>query len=194
MGDIMSKIWGSIFITSIVISIFLGNANIVITSIMESGKNAITNVLELAGMMCFWSGIFNILENTSILKIFSKYLKKIIVKLFGKKNLSEKAIEYMSLNITSNIIGIGNASTLNGIKAIEELQLKNDKEDIPNDNMTTFVLLNTASIQIIPTSMIALRAMYGASNPSSIVVPVLIVTTISLIFGLTSIKILNKFI
>ena len=59
--------------------------------------------------------------------------------------------------------------------------------------MTTFVLLNTASIQIIPTSMIALRAMYGASNPSSIVVPVLIVTTISLIFGLTSIKILNRF-
>ena len=67
------------------------------------------------------------------------------------------------------------------------------KKDVPNNNMTTFVLLNTASIQIIPTSMIALRAMYGASNPSSIVVPVLIVTTISLIFGLTSIKILNRF-
>ncbi len=189
----MSKIWGSIFIISIVVAIFLGNANIVITSIMESGKVAITNVLELTGMMCFWNGIFNILENTSILKTFSKHLKKFILKLFDKKKLSEKAIEYISLNITSNIIGIGNASTLNGIKAMEELQLKNDKKDVPNNNMTTFVLLNTASIQIIPTSMIALRAMYGASNPSSIVVPVLIVTTISLIFGLTSIKILNRF-
>ena len=98
----MSKIWGSIFIISIVVAIFLGNANIVITSIMESGKVAITNVLELTGMMCFWNGIFNILENTSILKTFSKHLKKFILKLFDKKKLSEKAIEYISLNITSN--------------------------------------------------------------------------------------------
>ena len=80
-----------------------------------------------------------------------------------------------------------------GIKAMKSMQEKNSDKKILTNEMATFIVLNTASIQIIPTSMIALRAMYGASNPSSIVVPVLIVTTISLIFGLTSIKILNRF-
>ena len=80
----------------------------------------------------------------------------------------------------------------NGIKAIKSLHEDNNKNDIPSNNMTTFVLLNTASLQLIPSSMIALRAMYGSSSPSSIVIPIWIVTGLSLIAGIISIKILNK--
>ena len=96
------------------------------------------------------------------------------------------------MNISTNIIGVGNAATVNGIKAMEELQKMNDSNDSPNDNMTMFVLINTASLQIIPSSMIALRALYGSSNPTSIVIPIWIVTCVALIVGITSIKILNK--
>ncbi len=188
----MSKIWGGMLIFSISVAIIFGNVDIVINSIMDSGKNAVENVLELIGMMCFWNGLFNIFEKTNAIKVFSLFFKKIIAKLFNKDELNDKAIEYMSMNVASNVIGIGNASTINGIKAIEELQKENTSQDVPNDNMTTFVLLNTASIQLIPTSIIALRAMYGSTNPSSIVIPIWIVTTISLIFGIVSIKILNK--
>lgn len=188
----MSKIWGGILFFCISIAIVSGNSHVVIESIVNSGKDTVENVLTLTGMMCFWSGIFKIFEKTSVIKTFSKGFSKVVGLLFDKKNMKEKTAEYISLNIVSNIAGIGNASTINGIKAIESLQEENEIKDIPSDNMTTFVLLNTASIQLIPTSIIALRALYGSNNPSQIVAPIWLVTCISLLFGMISIKILNK--
>lgn len=188
----MSKIWSFMIIISIVIAFITGNIEVIISSIMSSCKSGVENVIGIVGMMCFWNGIFNVFEKTSAIKTFSNFFSKLIIKLFNKKELNEKALEYMSLNISSNIIGVGNASTINGIKAMEAMQELNVKKERPNNNMTTFVLINTASIQLIPTSMIALRTMYGSQNPTSIVIPIWIVTAISLIFGLVSIKILNK--
>lgn len=188
----MAKVWGFMLVISLVIAMITGNVSVVIDSIMQSSADSIENVITLTGMMCFWSGIFNIFEHTSILDKFSSAFKKIIFVLFDKKSLNKEAIEYISLNVTSNVIGIGNASTLNGIKAINALQEENDIKDTPNDNMTMFVLLNTASLQLIPTNIIALRSMYGSINPTSIVVPIWIVTLCSLIAGIIAIKLLNK--
>lgn len=188
----MSKVWGFMIIFSLIIAMITGNVEIIIESIMNSSKNSIENIITLTGMMCFWSGIFKILENTSILNRFSDLISKIIYILFDRKKLNKKAIDYMSLNIASNVIGVGNASTLNGIKAMQSLQEENDIKDIPNDNMTTFVLLNTASLQLVPTTIIALRTMYGSGEPTAVILPIWIVTCCSLIAGLISIKILNK--
>ena len=182
----MSKIWSFMVIFSIIVAFFTGYTENVITNIMESGQNAIQNIIGLIAMTCFWSGIFNIFENTTAIKKFGNLFKKFIYK------LSDKCVEYMSMNISTNVIGVGNASTVNGIKAMEELQKQNPLKALPNDNITTFVLINTASLQLIPTSMIAMRALYGSENPSAIIVPVWIVTVIALIVGLISIKILNK--
>lgn len=188
----MSKIWSFIIIVGIIIACFMGNVETVIDSVMDGSKSSIENVINLTGMMCFWSGMFKILSETKILKIFAKKFSKILYLLFDKKNLSDEAVEYMSLNITSNMIGVGNAATINGIKSIKELQKINDKKDRPNNNMTTFIVLNAASLQIIPTNMIAMRALYNSENPTSIVIPIWIVTITSLIVGLIAIKILNK--
>lgn len=188
----MSKVWSAMLVISIVTAIFLGNPDTVINSIMDSGKSAVENVITLIGMMCFWSGIFNIFEKTSAIKKLSKLFSKSIGFLFNKKNLSDSSKEYMCMNITTNIIGVGNAATVNGIKAIKSLHDDNNQSDIPSDNMTTFVLLNTASLQLIPSSMIALRAMHGSHNPTSIVIPIWIVTGVSLIAGILAIKIINK--
>ena len=191
-GDNMSKIWGFLIGLSIIVAIFLGKPDVVINSIMDSSRNAIENVLTLTGMICFWSGIFKIFESTSVIQKFSKLFGKTIGFLFNKKDLSNKSKEYICMNLTSNIIGVGNAATINGIKAIKALHEDNKKQDFPSDNMTTFILLNTASIQLIPSSMIALRTMYGSLNPSAIVIPIWIVTFVSLICGIISIKLLNK--
>lgn len=188
----MSKIWSFIIIVGIIIACFMGNVETVIDSVMNGSKSSIENVINLTGMMCFWSGMFKILSETKILKIFAKKFSKILYLLFDKKNLSDEAVEYMSLNITSNMIGVGNAATINGIKSIKELQKINDKKDRPNNNMTTFIVLNAASLQIIPTNMIAMRALYNSENPTAIVIPIWIVTITSLIVGLIAIKILNK--
>ncbi len=188
----MSKIWSYMIILSIIIAIFFGMGDKVISAIMDGSKSAIENVITLCGMMCFWSGIFKIFENTSGLSKFSKFFSKILGFLFNKKDLTDKAKEYISLNVTSNIVGVGNASTLNGIKAMEEMQKTNSVKDTASDNMTTFVLLNSASLQLIPTSMIALRALYNSENPSEIIIPIWIVTFFSLLAGIICIKILNK--
>lgn len=188
----MSKIWSFMIIIAIIFSLIVGNADVVINSIMDSGKSAVENVINLIGMMCFWNGIFNIFEKTNAIKKFSGFFSKIATKLFDKSELNEKALEYMTLNITTNVIGVGNAATVNGIKAMEELQKENPKKNSPSNNMTTFVLLNTASLQLIPTSMIALRSLHHAINPTAIVVPIWIVTGASLIAGIIAIKYLNR--
>jgi len=188
----MSKIWSFIIIVGIIVACFMGNVETVIDSVMNGSKSSIENVINLTGMMCFWSGMFKILSETKILKIFAKKFSKILYLLFDRKKLSEEAVEYMSLNITSNMIGVGNAATINGIKSIKELQKINDKKDTPNNNMTTFIVLNAASLQIIPTNMIAMRALYNSVSPTAIVIPIWIVTITSLIVGLIAIKILNK--
>lgn len=188
----MSKIWTFMLLISITVAIVFGNPETVINSITTSGKSAVENILTLAGMMCFWSGIFNVFENTNAIKSFSRFFAKFISKIFDKKELNEKSIGYMSMNISTNMLGVGNAATVNGIRAMEELQKENKYKERPTNNMTTFVLLNTASLQIIPTNMIALRTLYGSSNPTAIVVPIWIVSITSLIIGFIAIKILNR--
>lgn len=188
----MSKIWGFMIGVSMIVALIFGNVEIVINSIMESGKNSVENILELVGMMCFWSGIFNIFENCCVSSKISSKFSGLMSKLLNKKEVSKEACDHISMNVSMNVIGIGNAATVNGIKAIEKMQEINENKDVPNDSMTTFVLLNTASLQLIPTNMIALRAMYNSNNPTAIVIPIWIVTLVSLVFGIVSIKILNK--
>ena len=188
----MSKIWSFMLVISIIIAFSIGVPDTIVNSIMDSSKNAIENVITLASMMCFWSGIFNIFEKTNASKKFSKVFGFLFKGLFDKNKLSSKAQEYISMNVSTNILGIGNASTINGIKAMEEMQKSNELKDSPSDNMAIFVLLNTASLQLIPTNMIAMRASFGSQNPASIVIPIWIVTALSLIAGIISIKILNK--
>lgn len=187
----MSKIWSCIIIASIVTAFLTNNPSIILSSISESSMDAMTNIINLTGMMCFWSGIFKIFESTTTLEKLSKIIGKVIGKLFNKNELNDKAKNYIALNVTSNLIGIGNASTVNGIKAMEELD-KINNSDKPNDSMTKFVLLNTASIQILPTSMIAIRTLYNSNSPAEILLPVWIVTGMSLLVGMTAIIMLNR--
>ncbi len=180
-------------VISIVVTILLGNVGIITNSISSQSEKAVQNVLSLTGMMCFWSGIFNILENTSVINKISKKMSKIIRLIFDKETMSDEAEKYIALNITSNLLGIGNGATVNGIKAMKELA-KDSKPLRASNNMTKFVLINTASIQLIPTSMIALRSLYSSAKPSNIVIPVIIVTFLSFTAGLIAINILNKVI
>lgn len=190
----MSTVWVLLLGISIVVSFLTGDPGKITSGIMDQSKTAVENLINLVGMMCFWNGLFNIFEKTSAIKKLSNLLNKITSRLFKKSEVNEKALEYMSMNITTNVLGVGNASTINGIKSIEELQKINKDKEKPNDTMTTFILLNTASIQLIPTNMIALRAMYGSKNAASILVPVWIVTVCALFAGIISIKLLNKWV
>ena len=190
----MSIIWSFMIMISIIFTFITGNADSLIEYITKASTNSIENIMTLAGMLCFWTGIFNILKHTSLIDKISNFVKPITSKLFKKEEVDEEIIQDVALNVASNAIGVGNASTVFGISAIKKMQDKNKNKGKPNDSMTAFILLNTASIQLIPTTIISLRAVYGSKNPGEIILAVWIVTIAALIAGIICIKILNKVI
>lgn len=192
MGDMLTVIWAIMIIVSIITALLLGNADSILVVISESTKNAIESVITIAGMMCLWSGFFNILKETKLVKKLAAFLKKPILRLFEKNSMSESEIENISLNITSNVLGIGNAATIYGLNAVEEMQKNNLDKKTATNNMTILAVINAASIQLVPTTMITLRAINGAKNPSSIIIPIWIVSGLSLIAGIIAIKMLNR--
>lgn len=188
----MSVIWSVMIIISILFSIIKGNSDVLIDYITKASVSSIENIITLAGMLCFWTGIFNILKNTPLIDKLAGVIKPLVGKLLKSDEVDDEIMQDVALNVTSNAIGVGNAATVFGISATKKMQIKNKNKDKPNDSMTTFILLNTASIQIIPTTIISLRAMYGSESPGSIILAVWIVTILALIAGILAVKLLNK--
>lgn len=189
----MCIIWSAICIICIVYACVCLEPGIILESITNSSRGAIENIFVIASMLIFWSGIFNILSNTNILSKISNKLYSLISFLFNNSEVTSKAKEYISLNIASNILGIGNAATVNSLKGIEELQKSNTNKEKLNKSMVTFIILNTASLQVIPTSIISLRMLYGSSNPTKIIIPVILVSVISLAVALISLNVLWRY-
>lgn len=190
----MSKIWSFIIIVSIIFAIITGNADKVLGYITNASYNSVENIITLTGTLCFWMGIFNVVKHTNIINKIANIIMPLINKLLKKDEINDEIIENVSLNITSNALGVGNAATAYSINAINKMQELNKNKEKPNDSMTMFILLNTASIQLIPTTIISLRIMYSSQNPGIIILPVWIVSITALFMGLISIKILNKVI
>ena len=160
----MSKIWTFMIVVSIIFALTTGSADKIIEYVTKAGANSIENIITLTGMLCFWTGIFNILKHTPLINKISNLLKPILKKIFKESEVNDEIIEDVALNITSNTLGVGNAATAFGISATKKMQKLNKDKDKANDSMTTFILINTASIQLIPTTMISLRILYGSTN------------------------------
>lgn len=188
----MTIIWAFMLMAGIIYSILTGTADNIIQIISTSCEGVGGTVLTLAGMMCFWNGIFNIIKHTPIVNWLSKGINKVLGLFMKKEEMSKEAKENMSLNIATNMLGVGNAATASGIKTMEELNKTNKNKDKATDNMTLFVVLNTASLQLFPTTMITLRQMYGSPAPTRIVLAVWICSFVSLIVGIIAIRLLNK--
>ena len=187
----MSKIWSSIIILSIAFSFIIGTTDGVVGIITRSSMSSIETILTIAGMTCFWSGMFNIFSKTRCIKVVSKLLNPVISKIFGN-TLSEKELENVSLNITSNVIGVGNAATVYGVKAMEEMQKNNENKKEPSYKMSLFAVINTASVQLIPTSIISYRILYNSNNPNMIIIPNVIISFVSLLAGVVTYKLIER--
>jgi len=164
----LNIIWCFFIIASIIYSIVTGTFTQVNNSIFESMKTTTGLVISLFGSICFWNGIMNIAKNTNLINKISFLVKPIIKLLFNDIDEKSECYENISMNITSNLLGLGNASTPCGLKAIEEMQKENIKKDKLTNNQILFILINTASIQIIPTTIISIRGSLESKNPSVI--------------------------
>ncbi len=186
----LNILWPIFIIISIVYAIFSGNIESLNNSIFESTESAVNLTLTLLGMTCLWSGIMEVASKTQIIENLSKVLKPITKKLFS--NLNEKSYNNIIMNIIANILGLGNAATPLGLKAMNELQKENDNKEVLSDNMMMLIVLNTASLQIIPATIIAIRSSLGSKNPTQIIFPVWISTICAATVGIIFTKILIK--
>lgn len=188
----LNIIWPLFLITSFVYAIFNGRLEQVNTSVFEGTKSAVELCITLLGTMCLWNGIMKIACKTSIVKKLTKVLAPIMKKLFPDIKRQDKVHEEISMNIIANIMGLGNAATPLGLKAMKSMQkVNNDKKRLSN-SMAIFIVLNTASIQLIPTTVIAIRSSLKSNNPTAMIVPIWIATIFAAISAIGSAKILMK--
>lgn len=188
----LNILWPIFIVISIIYAVISGNVEKLNNSIFESTKNTVEFSLTLLGMTCLWNGIMEIASNTKIIEYLCKLLKPILKLLFP--NIDEKSStgKNVMMNIIANILGLGNAATPLGLKAMNDLQRENKEKTVLSDNMMMLIVLNTASLQIIPTTVLAIRSSLGSQNPSVIIFPVWIATICAAIVGIFCTKILIK--
>lgn len=188
----LNIIWPLFLIISFIFSIFNGTLQEINSAIFESVQNAISFSITLLGTMCLWCGIIKIAMKTKIVNKIKKLLKPILKYLFPELNEKSNAYEEISMNIIANLFGLGNAATPLGLKAMKSLQEENVEKNKLSNSMALLIVLNTASIQIIPTTVIAIRNSLESKNPTQMILPVWISTLCAAITAIVSAKILSK--
>lgn len=186
-------IWFFLLIFGVVFGLATGKGDIISKSIIDSTESSVQLLIGLIGMMCLWSGVMKIAQKSGITEKLAKLLKPLLNLLFKDVSKNENAMGSILLNLTSNMLGLSNAATPFGIKAMEELQKVNPDKDTATNDMALFLVINAACIQIIPTSIISMRAACGSQNPGSIIIPAAIATGIAAIMGIIYCKVLEKF-
>ncbi len=178
----MNIIFGLILLVSTLLLIFT-NPEATLSAMLSGGEKALSLTLKMVVIYAVWLGIFELLERTGLATKLAQCLRPVNRFLFGK--LPEKANDYMSLNISANLLGMSGATTPMGIKSIQEL------EKYPNTNyaITMFFVINATSIQIIPSSVMALRTSMGSASPSDIILPTILATLVSTVIGILLVKI-----
>ena len=188
----LNIVWPIFIIISFSYSIFFGDINLLNSEIFRSIESAINLSINLLGTVCLWNGIMQIASKTSVIDKLTRFLKPIIKCLFPELRNKPKIQKEISMNMIANILGLGNAATPLGLKAMKSMQEENPEKERLTDSMAMFIVLNTASIQIIPTTVIAIRNSLGSENATAIVFPVWIATICAAISGIIAVKILIK--
>ena len=180
----LNYIWSGLVIIAIICSAVLGNTQNLSKALLESGASSIELILTMAGIVCLWSGIMKIAEESGFTRLIARLFSPVLRPLFPRLNKNSPAFKNITMNISANILGLGNAATPFGLKAMKELHTLNNKSDTASDEMIIFVVMNTASMQILPTTIASLRQAYGSAEPFGIIVPVWISSILSLAVGL----------
>ncbi len=177
----MNYIFFILIVLSVVFGILNNTLNEVTNSMLSACNLAVKISFSLIGIMAFWLGIMRIAEKSGLVKYLSKLLELPAKLLFKDIKQDSPAIGSIAMSISANALGLTNAATPIGLRVMQELQEENTKKDVATDSMCMFLGMNTAGFQIIPATVIAVLAGAGAKNPTEIILPTLIVTTLSFV-------------
>ena len=172
----VNLLWVGMIISAIIIAGINGNIGLVTQTIFSSAEKAVSIAFGLISVMTFWLGIMKVIEKSGFINIVILFLKPIAHWLFPGIPRNHQVMNYMLMNMSANLLGMGSAATPFGIKAMAELQKLNPNPEAATDDMCTFLAINTASLTLIPTTIIGIRAAAGALNPADIVGTTLVAT------------------
>ncbi len=188
----LNYIWGFMIVISIVVSLFTGKVEETAAGAAEGAAAAIESCISLLGIMCLWTGLAKIGEKAGLIRVFAKILRPITRLLFPRLDPNGKAVNSIVMNMVANLFGMGNAATPLGIKALGELNRLNGGRHTASDEMCMFVVVNTASIQLLPTTLISMRQAWGSASPGEVIVPVWIVSILAVCAGVTVAKLFER--
>ena len=188
----LNKIWPFFIIISFVYSIYTGNISNVNNAIFSSAEQTVSLCITMFGTLCLWNGIMKIAIKTSIIEKLTKFLKPLISFIFPEIKNDKKITKEISMNMVANILGLGNASTPLGLKAMDSMQKVNKNKSELSNSMAMFILINTASLQIIPTTVISIRNSLSSENPTKIIFAVWIATITAFSTAIIAGKLLIK--
>lgn len=188
----MNYIWTFLIVFSLISAIYCGNIGELSSGIINSGNTAVNLCMSLLGTFCLWNGIMNVAEKSGLSKAFAKFLSPVLCRIFKGIKHDDEALLPISLNISSNLLGLSNAATPLGIEAMKRLAESNKNKTVPDNNMVLFVVMNTAALRLIPTTVAALRAKHQSENPLEIILPSIITSVTALIIGILTAKIFER--
>ena len=190
MNKLLNYIWVGMILASIFCAVVTGRMPELSAAVFSGASDAVQLVIAMTGMMCAWTGLMKIADRGGLTEKLSNALGPLMRLLFPSLRKGSSAVKAICMNLTANILGLGNAATPLGIAAMKELKKANPSAEADN-SMVMFVVLNTASVQLIPTFMATLRAQYGSSSPFDILPAVWVTSVLALTVGVTAAKLLE---
>ncbi|MDL2234252.1 spore maturation protein A [Ruminococcaceae bacterium OttesenSCG-928-L11] len=188
----MKWVFSVLILGGVLFGLMNGRMDAVTNAALTECGNAVQLCITLAGTMAMWSGMMKIAEKSKLTERISKVLSPVIGALFGGLDYRSPAATAITLNLSANLLGLGNAATPLGINAMRELQKLNPHPDTASDHMILFVVLNTASLQLVPTTTALLRANAGSATPLDILPAVICASFASISAGILMAKLLNR--
>ncbi len=196
---VLNYIWVAFFVIALIVGfvklIFLGDTEIfykMVTATFDMSKTGFEISLGLTGVLSLWMGLMKIGEEGGVIKMFSKLINPFFRKIFPDLPKDHPAYGSIMMNIAANMLGLDNAATPTGLKAMQQLQESNKKKDTATNPMIMFLVLNTSGLTIIPVSIMVYRAQLGAADPSDIFIPILLATFFSTLAGLIAVSVYQK--
>ncbi len=187
---VLNYIWIAFFVIAFimgVVGLLMGDTTIfqkIVDATFDSSKTAFETSLGLTGVLALWLGIMKIGERAGVVNVLARMLSPIFTKLFPDIPKNHPVMGSIFMNIASNMLGLDNAATPTGLKAMQQMQELNQKKDTATNPMIMFLVLNTSGLTIIPTTILAFRSSYGAAQPTDVFIPILLATTVATLAGI----------
>lgn len=188
----INKIWFFMIAMAVAFAATGGKLGLLSDEIFRSMETSVELALGLVGGMVLWCGVLKVAEKSGLVDKLSLFIRPALKLIFNELQSKGSAMGAMVMNMTSNMLGLGNAATPMGLKAMEELQKLNSKKDVATNAMCLFLVINAAPPQLIPATVLSLRSSLGSANPGIIILPALINSMFALSIGIIACKLLEK--